>query len=233
MHREAERIYLKGAEAAQAGSNYPLVGNLLSSLSYQMTNTGEAPADAVVLARSAAKGAGQEATPATRALLLERVAWAQAKSGRGEEALRTLADVDDTYALHQPGDPDPVWVYWFNRAEIDVMAGRCYTELAMPLRAVPLLTTAIDSYDTQYAREVVLYQSWLAEAYVQADEVEQAVAIAHKAVDLSSGVHSARTNERLSIVRQRLEPFKSMHAVQELNEHADMIRAADERSARG
>jgi hypothetical protein len=37
---------------------------------------------------------------------------------------------------------DPDWVYRLNREEIDVMAGRCFTELKQPGRAEPLLRSA-------------------------------------------------------------------------------------------
>jgi hypothetical protein len=59
-------------------------------------------------------------------------------------------------------------VYWLNRDEINVMAGRCYTELCQPKRAEPLLRDALDRYNEELVRETSLYSSWLAESYVHA-----------------------------------------------------------------
>ena len=53
-----------------------------------------------------------------------------------------LGMIEESFAAGA-NDNDPDWVYWLNREEIDVMAGRCYTELRNPGRAVSLLTSAI------------------------------------------------------------------------------------------
>ncbi|MCP2302947.1 hypothetical protein [Actinokineospora globicatena] len=74
-HHEAQRVYLSGVVAARAAADHALTGQLLSSLAYQITTVGD-PRDAVLLARSAARGARQ-AIPVVRALLHERVAWCQ------------------------------------------------------------------------------------------------------------------------------------------------------------
>jgi hypothetical protein len=75
-------------------------------------------------------------------LLLERLAWAQARAGSVDGAGRALDLVDDVFDGRDPA-ADPIWVYWLNRDEIDVMAGRVWTQLHRPLRAVPLLERAI------------------------------------------------------------------------------------------
>jgi hypothetical protein len=73
----------------------------------------------------------------TKALLLERVAWAGAKSGDLVSCERALGHVEDNFNHANPED-DPDWVCWLSREEIDVMAGRCYTELKQPDRAEAL-----------------------------------------------------------------------------------------------
>jgi transcriptional regulator with XRE-family HTH domain len=62
---EAQRIYLDGVSAAQCAGDRPLAAQLLSSLSYQIANIGQAR-DAAVLARSAVTGA-QDSSPIVRA----------------------------------------------------------------------------------------------------------------------------------------------------------------------
>jgi hypothetical protein len=130
MANLAERYYLGGVSAAHAADNRPLAANLLSSLSYQMANVGD-PREAALLASTAYRGAQAEATATTRALLLERLAWANARLGDVEATIRSLGAVNDAFASSNPGD-DPIWVYWLSRDEIDIMAGRCYAELHHP-----------------------------------------------------------------------------------------------------
>ncbi len=214
----AERYYLGGVSAAHAADDKPLAANLLSSLSYQVANTGD-PRDAVLLASTAYHGAETSASATTRALLLERVAWANARFGDPQATARTLDQVDSAFADSQPDD-DPPWVYWLDRDEIDVMAGRCLTELRQPKRAIALLNTAVQRYDDSRAREKALYLSWLAEAYVYDGSVEEAAATALRALHLSASTTSARSLERVRVVRRALAPYAGNAAVDEFEDQA-------------
>jgi len=218
-HGTATRYYLGGVKAAHAAGDQALAANLLSSLSYQVANTGR-PRDAVLLARSAACGARAVATPRTRALLADRAAWAHTKAGQQREAERALGDADDALADVRPGDPDPDWVYWVDRDELDVMAGRVYTELRRSLRAEPLLRSVLARYDQARARESALYLTWLADTYIHAGEIEQAAATAGRALQLAAQVNSARASARVDQVRRNLAPWRDTPAVQDLTEHA-------------
>jgi transcriptional regulator with XRE-family HTH domain len=205
-YTEAQRIYLDAISAAQSADDRPLAAQLLSSLSYQIANVGKAH-DAALLARSAVRGAG-DATPVVRTLLLERVAWASARSRDYAGTRRALDAVDDAYENRSPGVVEPEWVYWLNRSEIDVMAGRCLIELGRPHAAEPLLANAIDSYDTDHSREVALYLSWLAEAYARADTFDAAQDTLARARRTARGINSARLDLRISQVA-RLLPRES------------------------
>ncbi|MBN1173425.1 MAG: hypothetical protein JXA67_14735 [Micromonosporaceae bacterium] len=195
-----------------------MAANLLSSLSYQLANVGDRR-EAVLLATAAARGAGPAATATTRALLAERVAWAQARLGCPQATLRALGEVDEAYADRSP-DVDPIWVYWLNRDEIDVMAGRCLTELRRPERAIGLLGKAVEAYDDTHARELALYLSWLAEAQVLAGQIDEAAAVATRAVYLSSTVTSTRGTDRIRLLRGILAPFRGTATVDEFDEQA-------------
>jgi transcriptional regulator with XRE-family HTH domain len=207
-HAVAERCYLTGARAAFAAGDKPMAANLLSSLSYQVANVGDAR-QAVLLARSACAGAAREATPLMRALLAERAAWAYARlpGGQGSAGCeRALGDADQAFGAQSSGVAEPPSVYWLDRGEMDVMAGRCYTELARPLKAEPLLVSVLARYDDTHAREKALYETWLAETYLHAREVSEAARAATRALDLSLRVHSARSRLRITHVRNQLLP---------------------------
>jgi transcriptional regulator with XRE-family HTH domain len=199
---EAQRVYLSGVSAAQAAGDDVLAGQLLSSLSYQVANVGN-PADAALLARSAVQGA-VGATPVVRALLLERVAWATARARDREAARRALAAVDDSYESRSPGIDEPEWVYWLDRHEIDVMAGRCLIELGDPVAAEPLLSNAIDAYPPEHAREVALYRTWLAESYAEAGVFDAAQSVLSKAQKVAETLTSSRLDRRVEDVARLL-----------------------------
>jgi hypothetical protein len=146
-------------------------GNL-SSLAYQEANVGDAR-EAVTLARSAYVGAKGSASATTRALLAERIAWSAARAGEARDAERALSTVETEYE-HQRTADDPIWAYWLDEGEINIMAGRVWTQLERPLRAVPILEQATAGYDDDTGRETSLYLTWLAESLLQANEAERA-----------------------------------------------------------
>lgn len=200
QYARAQRHYLKGVRAAHAAGDQLVAANLLSSLAYQVANVGR-PREAALLAATAVRGA-EAATGRVRALLLERVAWAYARAGDDRETDRVLAEVDE--AFDTATDVEPDWVYWLDRGEIDIMAGRVNVELRRPLRAVPLLSAAITEYDQSRAREVGLYETWLAESYAQANELDAAMATLGSAEEKAARVHSARLSARIRYVRRML-----------------------------
>ncbi|MQA07927.1 MAG: helix-turn-helix domain-containing protein [Pseudonocardiaceae bacterium] len=202
QYTEAQRVYLSGVSAAQTAGDRALAGQLLSSLSYQKANVGD-PADALLLARSATKGAGQT-TPVVRTLLLERVAWASARARDRDGTWRALDAVDEAYEQRSGGVEEPEWVYWMDRKEIDVMAGRCLIELSDPVKAEPLLSAAISGYQSDHAREVALYQTWLAESYARAGVFDAAKDTFKSARNSARGVNSARLDQRIGDVERLL-----------------------------
>ncbi|GDY31060.1 transcriptional regulator [Gandjariella thermophila] len=221
LNQRAGRHYLAGVSAAHAAGDAALAGNLVSSLAYHVANTGRAR-DAVLLAQSALAGSRNTVTATTRALFLERLAWAQAKSGDRAGTDRTLGAVEDAFARRRP-DADPEWVYWLNADEIDVMAGRCWTELGVPARAEPPLERALSRYDDRFTREVALYLSWLAEARVQAGDVAGGAAIGLRVAEMSARTASARSNERVRVLLGKLRPYRSVPEVRELWDAADAL----------
>jgi transcriptional regulator with XRE-family HTH domain len=211
LPERAARHLALGVHAAHAAGDRPTAANLVSTLAYQVANLDD-PREAVLLARSACAGARGHASATTRALLGERVAWAHARAGEVRHAERALSAVDTEYDRRRPAD-DPEWVYWLDSDEIVVMAGRCYVELGQPARAIPLLTEVLGRYDERQARESALYTSWLAEARVQAGDLEHAAALAQRTLELSSSTSSSRGDDRVTLLARRLAPHRAVSAV--------------------
>jgi hypothetical protein len=111
-------------------------------------------------------------------------------------------------------------VYWVDRAEVEIMTGRCWTVLRRPLRAIDALEGALAAYDDTHARDKALYMSWLADAYLDANEVEKACDVASRAMTLAAGVGSVRPGQRLDQVLDRTEPYAALECVTALREQA-------------
>jgi transcriptional regulator with XRE-family HTH domain len=216
LYREAATYAQGGILAAHGAGDQPLAAQIISTLSYQLANTGN-PRQAALLARTAYAGARKTATATTKALLLERVAWGDAKSGDLTNAQRSLGIVEESFSQSRPED-DPDWVYWLDRDEINVMAGRCYTELKQARLAEPLLLNATNGYDDAKIRENSLYLSWLAEDYILLGEIDRAVEIAIHVLELANRANSVRTDDRLSHLARLLKRYKSVKSVGEFLE---------------
>lgn len=223
LYNDAANYTESGIVAAHGADNAPLVANIISTLSYQVANTGN-PRQAALLARTAYAGGRRDATATTKAMLLERVAWADAKSGDLASCQRVLGLVEENFGYAVP-ENDPDWAYWLNREEIDVMAGRCYTELKQPAKAQPLLKDAISGYDNTHIRENALYLSWLAEDYILLNEIDAAAEISTQILELKCLANSVRTDERIAHLAKLLRPYKDVQSAAEfLDRHKDSNR---------
>lgn len=215
-HEEAERIYRLGLSAAKQAEDMTLAGNLAGSLAYQMSNTGR-ESEGLTLAQAALHDAGEDAPGKARALYWDRVAWAHTQAGgreNGQAAMRALGEASE--ALGQ-GDDDadepPAYLYWVDAGELQVMESRVYTELHRPLRAVPLLRDVLGGYDATHTREMALYLSWLAIALADANEPEEAAAVAERVIRIAADVASERTAERVRVVLSRLQEYADVPEV--------------------
>ncbi|MFD8998058.1 helix-turn-helix transcriptional regulator [Streptomyces abikoensis] len=214
QYGEAETVYRLGISAARQAGDSTLYGNLAGSLAYQLSNTGR-EAEGLSLARAALDEAGPGAPPKARALYLDRVAWAETRMGQGhaQAAMRALGQAGEALAQDAAGAQSPGYLYWVDTGELLVMESRVYTELRRPLRAVPLLREVLGRYDATHTRELALYLSWLAVALVDANEPEEAAAVAERVVSLSAGIASDRTTRRVRVVLDRLAEFRDVPEV--------------------
>ncbi|MER8161397.1 helix-turn-helix transcriptional regulator [Streptomyces sp. NPDC094472] len=206
QHEEAERVYRLGISAARQAEDHTLAGNIAGSLAYQFSNTGR-ESEGLTLAHAALNDAGSKAPPKARALYLDRVAWAHTKAGgieNGQQAMRALGEAGEALSEDGPGTESPAYLYWVDAGELRVMESRVYAELRRPLRAVPLLREVLGGYDATHTREMALYLSWLAVALADANEPEEAAAVAERVITLAADISSERTAERVRVILARL-----------------------------
>jgi transcriptional regulator with XRE-family HTH domain len=209
-HAQAETAYRLGAGAARQAGDAQLVTHVVGSLAYQMSNTGRAQ-DGADLVEAVVTEAGPDIHPTARALAYDRLAWARTRAGEVQPAMRALGLAHEALAQAGADEAAPSWAYWVTDDELDVMDARVYTELHRPLRAVPLLTDVLDRYDTTHARELALYLSWLAVALADANEPEEAAAVAERMLALN--VASERAAARARVVLRHLESFNDVPEV--------------------
>ncbi len=212
-HATARQLYEASREAAIVARDAALEGNALSLLSYQLIDRAESGVDA---AEQSATAAGQ-AAPGVRALMWERVAFAHAHAGDRRETEQALEEA--RRALDETGrEPDPDWTAWADEQEFRLISGRCWAELREPGRAVPLLESVFAQLPAAQTRNLAVYSTHLAGAYLDGDQVELAAQVLVRALDLAADVASVRPARRVAEVAARLTPYRANAAVAELFE---------------
>ncbi|WP_159037038.1 XRE family transcriptional regulator [Streptomyces specialis] len=212
---EARRLALAAADAANQAGDRTLGATALSELSY-LTASSARPAEAVAMARASLANASTEVLPVIRVVLADRLAWAGARVGDASVVERALAISEDSHDRRDTSAAEePDTVYWINRDESQIMAGRCWAEMRRPDKAVPILESLTAPYDDTHAREVALYSCWLASAYLDAGEIDGAVTSANRALRLSHSTASPRTD---ALLRGTLTAFEKHRGVPEVDE---------------
>jgi len=199
---QARKLYELSREAATEARDDALTGNALAFLAYQRQGSAM---DAVEIAAASVAHAGPAVPGAVRALLLERLAWAYAIAGEPRETERALDAAHE--ALAREGQSSPDWAAWVDASELQIMTGRCWAQLRQPGRAIPVLESVLSAYPDLWGRDKALYLTWLAEAYRDAGEVEQAAAVLSEAQALSADVASVRPRQRITDVAATLASY--------------------------
>jgi hypothetical protein len=209
----ARNLYQESLTAAQSSGNRALEGNALALLAYQNLTTGE---PAAPFADASCEAAGSRTPPRVRALLHERRAWAISHTANSRDEVRRALDLAAA-ALEEPSSEQaPDWAAWVDPAELQIMTGRCLTRTGQPLKAIAVLHHALDQFDETQARDKALYMSWLAEAYLNAGEIDAAAETAGQVLALSTDVASVRPAERLRAILGRLSRYPATASVADL-----------------
>ncbi|MFD5788551.1 helix-turn-helix domain-containing protein [Streptomyces sp. NPDC127037] len=214
--RDAVGLYEESRTAAQDAQDTDLYGNSLAFLAYAI----EDDRRAVAFAEESCATITPRTPSTVQALLYERLAWACAVDGRAVETERALEAARQALDGAQADEPQPDWAAWVDNDELDIMTGRCWTELRRPLRAVPVLTRALSRFTDDHARDKSLYLSWLADAYLTAGEAEAAAATTGRALDLAIGVASIRPRQRLAPLLDRLRVHADISEVRQVLDQA-------------
>lgn len=213
--QQAKKLAQAAATAANQAGNRTLAATALSELSY-LTASGGGPRESVPMARASLANAGTAVLPVVRVVLADRLAWACARNGDTSGVSRALGVAEDSHDRRDATvEDEPDTVYWINRDESAIMAGRCWAEMH-DSRAVSIFEQLTAPYDETHGREMSLYSAWLAGSYVDAGDIEAATDSARRAVDLSHQTASPRTDALLKGVLKRFEPHQENSGVREL-----------------
>ncbi|MEV4560020.1 transcriptional regulator [Kitasatospora sp. NPDC049285] len=209
----AEEHFADAAEDAVAANAPEVLANTLAFWAIKCYSTGDPRAAVSLVAAAHAHG---QATGSARmiAMLHARACRAYAKAGDLRASDREANAALDAYSRAVPLDEDLPSMYWVNLGEIHQLLGSSALNLSHPTRALVHFQQAAtagraeiyDGYDgDSFPRGAAIYEARAAEAYLELKDVEQAVAVAHQAVEHMGGVNSARGSTALADLRAKLQ----------------------------
>lgn len=202
QHALGQRYLHQAFRLARAAGDTPLAGRILAGMSHQANFLGYYE-QAVHLARAAAQGARGQATPTAMALFHSMEARALSSQGNEPDTTAAMLEAEKWLSASTP-EEDPEWIRYFDRAELNAEFAHCFRDLDKPELATQHAATSIEVSSSLYVRSLSFCRTVLATSYLQANEIEQAIATARQVVDTASGLKSYRVNSYLDEFRNRL-----------------------------
>lgn len=205
-HGAAQRYFVHGLRLAREAGDDLLGGRLLANLSHQANFLGRFT-DAVQLARAAQSRLAPGSSRTVAAMLLTMEARALASLGDARACAAVLARAEAAFERRSP-DGDPAWIGYFDRAELAGETAHCFRDLRQASETETFSALALDPICTP-PRTRALIDMVRATGALHAGNLDQAVATARAAIELSGSLRSSRWR---SYVREFLRAAAAVHS---------------------
>ncbi|WP_381801653.1 sporulation protein [Streptomyces niveus] len=190
-HDTAQRHFVQALRLARAGDAVDMGCYVLSTMALQTVLRGY-PSEAVDMAQGAYERAKDTAAPRVLAFAKLMEARAHAKTGDKRTATATLIASETLLDQARNDSDEPHWIANVTEARLAADATEIYRDLRIPSDALMWNGRAEAMSADAYTRSVGLRLTATATAHLHARELEQAIEVAGKAVDLIATLQSAR-----------------------------------------
>ena len=209
---QARYCYTEALTAARMANHQELEVHVLANMSMQAVAL-DRPKEGLRLAEAAQRSARGWATPTLSSLLAVREARAWAKLRDGSNAERSMAAARHSFDKCSGAEENPVWIAFFDEAELAGNEGVCQLDLGKPNRASDLLHDACEGQRESFVRNRSLYMVRLALSYVARRDITTACQLAQEALTIvANEVTSTRTLNELRDLRRRLGAYRNSDA---------------------
>ncbi|NED80588.1 helix-turn-helix transcriptional regulator [Streptomyces sp. SID11233] len=196
-HEDATRLLRFGRWCAERADDWHLRAAALNWLARQSIWCGT-PDEGLTHAEDGLVRADR-LTPREQAMLHNARARAWAKMGRPGQALTAIGRSDEVFGPAK-GDEDTVWMSFYDDAQHHGDTGHAAFDLALlsgqsPEVATARLTRAVDGYTDVYVRSRALSGTKLATLIMATGDPEEALPVAHRALDEVGRLRSNRAVE--------------------------------------
>ncbi|MFE2752447.1 helix-turn-helix domain-containing protein [Actinosynnema sp. NPDC059335] len=222
LYDSARNHFGQALGLAKQGRKEELVANILYRMGRVYLHQ-NAPDDALKvfqLGQLAAQNSGSELAVG---ILCANEAWAYAKMGSDDQALKLLGRARDEFARANIGEA-PAWAKFFDANDLSAMIGTVHTELAQTVdtkytrTAVPALTKAIGGYGEDMTRSRSFNLTSLSINHLLDGDIDHGARLGRQAIELSEGLKSVRTKDRMKPLQKEAEKRRNNPDARELAE---------------
>ncbi|WP_158835631.1 hypothetical protein [Streptomyces sp. NRRL S-350] len=201
----ASRNFDSGLRASLLANDRQLQARIWAYMSRQSWELGRAT-ETVTIARAALDATRNSRDHRLSALLHGRLALGYAASGQGAQCGTALARAET--ALDRIGDATAeAWLAFVGPGEVMGSAAMAHMNLGQPDRAAYQEEQGMTLLDPAFRRNRFAKSVHLAECYLAANQVEQAVGMADQALDLYPSVNCPRWAVHLGQFREKVAGF--------------------------
>jgi tetratricopeptide (TPR) repeat protein len=158
-------------------------------------------------------------------------AHGHAASNDARACARALSDAETAFG-RAVRDDDPAWLRYFDEAYLAARMAHCFRALGEPAHAERYARRSL-RMDGRFVRGRAFNLSLLATALADQDDIEQACAVGRQALDLTTGLRSARSVRYIKDLQRSLRRRADSAAVQQFTaQAAERLPAASARTER-
>lgn len=213
---ESQRYFALGVQIAQQGEDAALAARALCDMARVNADLGNPMQSVELLGLANHLVTGSTVPPAVLAKVSSMEAKTYAILGRPEPCHRAL-NAAETHLSQGSSSDDPVWIRYFDEAQLAGVIGSCYRDLAArdPSQAVKAeepIRRAMAGRSTEQIRNQALDRANLATARLRRRELDGAAEEVDHAVGLALRLKSHRVNTRLRLFAKQSERYRKDHS---------------------
>ncbi|HEX7302703.1 tetratricopeptide repeat protein [Lentzea sp.] len=134
--------------------------------------------------------------PLASSIMFVNEAWAYARQGRSDEAVRALGRAKDSFAAADLAHA-PDWARFHDETDLVAMTGIVHAELGDTRAAIPALRSAIESFGPAMARSSTFCLIALATCHFLDGDADEGTAVGTRAMNAAEELRSERVWDRM------------------------------------
>ncbi|MGH3568285.1 MAG: hypothetical protein ACRDRH_20105 [Pseudonocardia sp.] len=156
--------------------------------------------------------------PLMRVAAAQRAATAHAFDGRHKACMVELERAQGSLESARQVSTESPW-YFYNEGYLTSHRSECLLRLGRPHEAAVSASAGLMLYDKSFADGYAVCTLHLGNAHLQLGEIHEAVRVISSVVGLAAQTRSARLVQELRSTRARMQPWGTLNAVKELDDH--------------